>query len=120
MKPSRLAYHLRNYPGKDYMVDGFKHGFTLHFEGHQCEITSPNSLSTLEYHDQVSSYLEKELYSGRVSGPYKQPPLPNFKVSPLSVRPKTEGKIRMLHNLSAPYNNEAVNFNIPDNFASVK
>ena len=57
---------------------------------------------------------------GRLAGPFVSPPFPIFKVSPISIIPKSEpGKFRLLHNLSSPYDYRAVNFNIPREFAAV-
>ncbi|KAJ1154308.1 hypothetical protein NDU88_007061 [Pleurodeles waltl] len=49
----------------------------------------------------VQEKLEKERQLGRVAGPFTQPPLPNFIVSPLGIVPKKEqGKYRLIHHLS--------------------
>ncbi|KAJ1206227.1 hypothetical protein NDU88_001636 [Pleurodeles waltl] len=51
----------------------------------------------------VQEKLQKELQLGRVAGPFAQPPLPNFIVSPLGIVPKKEhGKYRMIHHFSYP------------------
>ena len=60
-----------------------------------------------------------EVALGRIAGPFPDPPLPLFKCSPLAIRVKPSGKIRLLHNLSAPHNRLAVNANIPDSAAKV-
>ena len=55
-----------------------------------------------------------------MAGPFQDPPFSIFKVSPISIVPKSQpGKFRLLHNLSSPYDIRAVNFNIPRSFASV-
>ena len=120
IKLNKLVYHLRDYPQKDYIINGFKQGFSLHFEGPQLATTSGNSQSTVEYHEKIDKKIKEEVKMDRISGPYPSPPLPFFKVTPLSARPKKEpGKVRLLHNLSHPYNSSAVNYNIPKHFASV-
>ena len=46
---------------------------------------------------------------------------PTSKFSPLSLIPKrTPGKYRLIHNLSFPYDEHSVNFNIPSELTSVK
>ncbi|KAJ1128642.1 hypothetical protein NDU88_007017 [Pleurodeles waltl] len=51
----------------------------------------------------VQEKLEKERLLGRVDGPFSQPPLPSFIVSPLGIVPKKEqGKYRLIHHLSYP------------------
>ena len=121
IRVNRLSYHLAAYQHKDYILKGFREGFSLHFEGPQCATMAKNTLSTMHYQEKIDEKLEYELKLGRISGPYQKPPFSNFKISPLSVRPKKEpNKIRLLHNLSYPYDSRAVNFNIPKKFSSVK
>ena len=64
--------------------------------------------------------LSHELQLGRIDGPFKDPPFPNFKSSPLAVREKHQsGKFRLLHNLSYPYDERSLNFNIPKEASEV-
>ncbi len=90
------------------MVDGFKEGFILPFKGLECPFTGKNSLSALHNPEALDLKLQKELSVYRVAGPFDEPPLPNFKASPLSLRPKPGG-FRLLHNLSYPYDESSVN-----------
>ena len=54
-------------------------------------------------------------------GPFPSPPLPAFRVSPIKVTEKKEpGQYRFIHNLSYPYDEEAVNSSIPREKVSVK
>ena len=69
----------------------------------------------------MTSKLQNELSKGRIAGPFNNPPLPNFKSSPLALREKQEqGKYRLLHNLSYPYDLSPVNSNIPTSASTVK
>ena len=62
-----------------------------------------------------------EVARGRIAGPFKAPPLENFKCSPLALREKTTpGKYRLLHDLSFPHNGESVNANIPEEHSKLK
>ena len=121
IKSNRLEQCLLDYPDKDYIVNGCKNGFTLHFEGPQCATHAKNSKTTQLFESQIDTKLKEELSLGRISGPYSKPPLTNFKVSPLSARAKKENpdKVRLLHNLSYPYDITAVNTNILRRFATV-
>ena len=56
----------------------------------------------------------------RISGPYKSPPFSNFKSCPLALRQKPNGKYRLLHNLSYPYDDKSVNLNILDKNSKVE
>ena len=65
--------------------------------------------------------VNEERALGRLAGPFERPPFEVFKCSPLSLRPKsTPGKWRLLHDLSAPYDDNSVNGGIGDDEASVK
>ena len=78
-------------------------------------------LQQFKTHRQVQDKLDKELASGRIAGPFLNPPFLNFKCSPLAIREKSQpGKFRLLHNLSYPYDERAVNDNIPHEAATVK
>ena len=111
-----VGYHNRNY-----IVDGFKNGFDLHFEGKPCAITCNNAESTIKHANIVDEKISKEISLGRIAGPFNTPPFSNFKCSPLAIREKSvPGKFRLLHNLSYPYDDRAVNFNIPKDYSTVK
>lgn len=105
----------------DYILTGFRDGFHLNFEGAECPLSSRNSQTVTDMSHIAHDKIQKELASGRISGPYNSPPLKNFKSSPLSLRPKKDpGKFRLLHNLSFPYDGRSVNRNIPRDKATVK
>ena len=58
--------------------------------------------------------VQKEVALKRIAGPFEAPPLEHFKCSPLSMREKsTPGQFCLLHNLSYPHDDTAVNANIP-------
>ena len=102
-------------------MEGITNGFILHFEGPQTPLTSTNSPSLLSNIQVAREKIQHELSLGRIAGPFKFPPFPNFKTSPLALREKsTPGKFRLLHNLSYPYDSNSVNYNIPKEFTTVK
>ena len=117
----KLAMLLGGFPQKDYIIDGFTNGFQIHFNGPEVAVQSRNSKSALENPAAVDEKLTEEIKAGRIKGPFSKPPLNNFKSSPLSLREKsTPGTFRLLHNLSAPYDERAVNTNIPGEHTTVK
>ena len=60
----------------------------------------------------IQSKLNAELEKGRISGPYKKPPLENMIFSPLGLVPKkTPNEFRLIHDLSFP-KGESVNSHI--------
>ena len=64
---------------------------------------SPNWPSTIELHEEVSKVIKGDLESGRLYGPFAEPPFPCYIVSPLGAFRKRDGlKIRLIHDLSFP------------------
>ena len=61
----------------------------------------------------------KEIEAGRVVGPFKTPPFPNFRISPIGIVPKkVPDELRLIHHLSYP-KGSSVNDSIPDACSSV-
>ena len=81
-----------------YLVDGCTNRFRLHFTGLRDAQDSHNLKSALENPGVVKAKLESELKAGRIAGPFRNPPHPDLKISPLGVVPKRqEGKFRLIH-----------------------
>ena len=121
VKVERLAYYLEGYNVQLYeeLISDFSHGFRLHFHGPQIGHVSTNLLSVAQHTEVVDSKLAKEVLAGRVLGPFKHPPLDNFRVFPLRVIPKKQpGEYRMIHYLSFPHGGSVNDF-IPSEFCSV-
>ena len=78
------------------MLNGFKHGFYLEFEGKRGSQFNPNLQSALEKKEIVTGKIIKELTAGRFAGPFSEPPFPSMKISPLGIVPKkTPNDFRM-------------------------
>lgn len=106
---------------EELVSEGLTHGFTFHFTGADCPLSSRNSKEANTHSLAVDEKLQEEINLGRIAGPYKFPPLPNFKASPLSLREKsTPGSYRLLHNLSYPYDDSSVNGGIDQRHKTVK
>ena len=121
MNSERLNELLHGYHHQQYITQGIRHGFTLHFDGPQSSLTSKNSPSVSTNLEVARNKIANELSLGRLAGPFTNIPFENFKISPLALREKsTPGKFRLLHNLSYPYDINAVNFNIPKLHSTVK
>ena len=120
---SALASCLENYDpfAKAYLLSGFKYGFDIGFRGEpNNDINVKNLLSTKKFPLIVSDAIAKEVKAGRLSGPFSHPPFPKFQISPIGVVPKkTEGKFRLIFNLSSP-EAKSINDHIPDFFSEVK
>ena len=116
-----MAYLLEGYEDRDFLVKGFTEGFSLCFEGSGSSVEGRNALSVRRNTQEALKKVEGERALGRISGPFNSKPFDLFKCSPLSLRPKSSpGKFRLLHDLSFPYNDEAVNRGITDDNARVK
>jgi hypothetical protein len=50
----------------------------------------------------VREKIFKEIYLGRVAGPFDYPPMPTFRVSPIFLVRKKNDDLRLIHNLSYP------------------
>ena len=111
---------LNGYHNKDFIINGFTEGFRLKFEGEDLPLDSKNSQSAINNPEAVNLKLKQEIDLGRIVGPFEKP-FPNFKSFPLAIKEKKNtGKYRLLHNLSYPYDDRSVNFNISHENSTVK
>ena len=116
-----LSSLLKGYHDFPYITNGFRQGFKLDFFGNNTPFMSHNSASVQMNPFEALSKISIELSLNRIAGPFERPPFDSFKVSPLALREKGDtGKFRLLHNLSYPYNDDSVNFNIPESCSKVK
>lgn len=115
-----LTVLLKEYSDSEYIINGFTNGFLLDYDGPFSSSICKNSQSVMDNSSLVQSKISEELSLSRIAGPFSDPPLENFKVSPLAIIPKkTPGKFRLIHNLSYPYNDESVNFHIDEKHSKV-
>ena len=69
-----------------YLVDGFRNGFRLNQVG-ELGIEEPEVDQSIKDNMQAARQkIEKEVESGRMMGPYDQPPLADFHLSPIKMR----------------------------------
>ena len=103
----------------DYLIQGFKNGFSLHCDGLPVVLESKNLASAFANPQVVDKKLAKELEAHRLAGPFKTPPLHDFCVSPLGVVPKKKiGEFRLIHHLSFP-KGFSVNDHIAEEYSTV-
>ena len=104
-----------------FLFDGFSKGFRLQHWGDPCVLTEKNAKSVGEKEEIVWDKIQHEIGMSRIAGPFDEPPFSPFQVSPLDIREKKQpGKHRLIHNLSYPYDQTAVNSNIADEDKTVK
>ena len=114
VNPEALSQWLEGYTDRAAIVSIFAQGAMLDYQGINSPLTSANSQSATQHPEAVSQKLQEELSKNRIAGPFSSIPLPQLKISPLALREKQEtGKYRLLHNLSFPYDEQSVNYDIP-------
>ena len=107
-----------------FLVDGFKNGFTIGYEGPKnVQIKSPN-LKFREVGDPITLWnkVMKEVKEKRYAGPFEEMPFENYIQSPIGLVPKDGGKdTRLIFHLSYPRDGKttSVNANTPDRLCSV-
>ena len=71
---------------------------------------SKNSESSYEHGARVADSLQSYIKDGYMYGPYKKEDLPwvSVKVSPLTMRPKPDGSVRLIIDMSHPHNEDKV------------
>lgn len=121
----KLESWLQGYPPEKiaFLVNGFKFGFSIGFQGERIGQNCPLSKSAKSLPAIVSAKLQKEIAAGRISGPFKEKPFPNLHLSPLGLVPKKNGDFRLIHNLSYVEDNDrspSVNQGIPRDLAHVQ
>ena len=119
IKICKLSPFLVNYPLSDYIIQGFSRGFKLGYIGSRNCCSSPNLKSCSDFPDIALKKLQKEVSSGRIKGPFHNPPFPNLHISPIGLVPKKDpGKYRLIHHLSYP-GGSSINDFIDQNLATV-
>ena len=120
---SNLLPWLERYPNRraaDSLKMGFSEGFMLGFEGPRSARDSKNLASLRSRDSIVSDKLRKEINLGRIAGPFTEIPLPNLRVSPIGLVPKSSGNsFRLIHHLSWPAG-DSLNDGICDELCRVK
>ena len=102
---------------KNFLLDGFKNGFSIGYEGNRKIKHTANNLR-LEIGDQIDLWNKviKEVKLNRYAGPFPEIPFEYYIQSPINLVPKDNGKnMRLIFHLSHPRNGkcESVNANTP-------
>ena len=115
---SGFGKDLEEYPDREIaeeLINGFKSGFNIKFEGSHQPVSSKNLPSANKAPDIIQQKIAKELAAGRKAGPFKTPPFINFRVSPIGLVPKKQpGEYRMIHHLSYPEGGSVNDFIDPE------
>ena len=104
----RLRLYLADYDcsERDFLYKGFSTGFHIPYQGVRVSLFACNQVSATNNPVIVQQKIDEEIASGRVLGPFPDPPCEPFICSPLALVPKNEkGSYRLIHNLSFPPEN---------------
>lgn len=85
LKIGPLTSLLADFPKKDYLINGFTHGFSLEFKGTRVGFTSHNSPTVINNLGVALEKVGTEVKLGRISGPFLKIPYPNLKCTPFSL-----------------------------------
>ena len=99
----------------DYLINGFRYGFSLEYEGNRhVKRTASNLKFRIGTPAEMWSKIMKEVEAGHHAGPYEHPPFEEFIQSPIGLVPKEGGKkTRLIFHLSYPRGGDFVNSGIP-------
>ena len=87
----------------NYVVNGFKSGFSLLYQGPRLGRQPNNLKSAAQFKDKLAVRLRKEVTLGRMLGPFSSPPLHNLICSPIGMVPKKcSTEMRMITHFSFP------------------
>ena len=106
-----------------FLVNGFKHGFSLHYQGPwQRKDKAKNIPFTVGDNVDMWNKIMKEVQNGRVAGPLEEVPFQFYVQSPIGLVPKADNKTRLIFHLSYKFQNgnESINFWIPKDKCSTK
>ena len=121
IKIDKFQFYLEGYPArsKQYLLNGFRFGFSIDYVGSRRNFSSKNLLSAITNPKAVDDKLDKEVVLGRIVGPFDARPFSVFHISPLGLIPKkAPGEFRLIHHLSFP-EGQSVNSHIPKIASSV-
>lgn len=105
-------------PDAAFLVEGFRNGFALGVKEDYC--IDPSKVRARPARPLLREKLNSEVSLGRIVGPFKDKPIPDMFISPLSTIPKPGStKHRLIFNLSYPPG-ASVNDNILEGMKTVQ
>ena len=93
---------------KQWVLDGIAQGFSMNFDNTQLASADKNLASANIQPEIIDNYLQVELKNGTMFGPYENEPFKTCQINRFGVIPKSDGKFRMITDLSFPFG-ESVN-----------
>ena len=120
LRPFVLERELSNHPNKVFvkqLINDLYYGCFIGYKGPQFSYHAKNLLSAHQQPTVIDAALHKECQLGRILGPFRSPPLPNFRTSGLGLVPKHDGGWRVIYHLSAPPYISINHFIDPDDYS---
>ena len=117
---------MRDHPDRelvDYVVDGYRNGFMLGMDREPDPRPPCRNSREVERNPHIAEQLiNEEIEKGHILGPFDHEPFPGQMVySPINMVPKSNGKMRFIHDLSYPWKGtQSVNSCIPESHCSVQ
>ena len=115
IKVDKLKLYLEGYlaRSKQYLLDGFSFVFSIDYVGPRQNFSSKYLISAITNPTAFDAKLDKEIYLGRIVGPFDTRPFSVFHMSPLGLIPKKfPGEFCLIHHLSFP-EGHSINSHIP-------
>ena len=105
-----------------FLVNGFRNGFDLQYQGPTQRKDQANNLPFRMGSDRdMWEKIMKEVECGRYVGPFKHPPFQYYVQSPIGLVPKAGNKTRLIFHLSYNFKQyKSVNYYIPKEACTVK
>ena len=101
-----LQAELALYPDQMFvheLIHNLQYGCNIGYTVPQFSHCNSNLPSSFQHPTTLDDNITAECNAGRILGPFKTPPLPNFRCSGLGLVPKHDGGWRAIYHLSAPY-----------------
>ena len=121
IKVDKLKLYLEGYlaRSKQYLLDGFSFVFSIDYVGPRQNFSSKYLISAITNPTAFDAKLDKEIYLGRIVGPFDTRPFSVFHMSPLGLIPKKlPGEFCLIHHLSFSVGH-SINYHIPKIASSV-
>ena len=106
-----------------FLVDGFRNGFALGYQGPENRQDESDTIPFREVgsKEEMWEKLMSEVELGRYAGPFESIPYKNFAQSPIGLVPKKGNKTRLIFHLSFDFkSNPSINSCTPKDICSVK
>ena len=111
-----LEQNLSNHPDKPFVIKlctDLRQGAKVGYQGPRTARFSRNLPTASALPEKIQENLDKEVKLGRTTGPFTEPPLRNFQVSPIGLVPKKHSdKYRTIFHLSYPKSGCSINSSI--------